>query len=247
MGVRSLASIGVILLLFAATVFFALGERQSDRVTEPAPEAAIAPSEQQAPASHQTEPAPDAEQDRNAADPLAIPDRKQDPVLRTPAAALPEVVAEATGVANVDPATNSAAPDRTLAAVEPRRPPPLVELNNVALAQSRLNALGYRAGSVDGVVGPRTRAAIRRFQADAGLPVDGRISDPLIAALRRQSTKSNLQMQGREKPRRRIMPALRLQPDSVRRRRRFRSNAAKIGAPECSTEASASLTSVGTF
>jgi type II secretory pathway predicted ATPase ExeA len=218
MGVRSLASVGVILLLFAATVFFALGERQSDRVTEPAPEAAIAPSEQQAPASHQTEPAPDAGQDRNAADPLAIPDRKQDPVLHAPApaAALPEVVAKTTGVANVDPATNSTAPDRTLAAVEPRRPPPLVELNNVALAQSRLNALGYRAGSVDGVVGPRTRAAIRRFQAKAGLPVDGKISEPLIAALRRQSTKSNLRTQGREKPRRRIMPALRLQLDSVK-------------------------------
>jgi S1-C subfamily serine protease len=43
--------------------------------------------------------------------------------------------------------------------------------------------LGYDPGPFDGVVGPRTRAAIRDFQADAGLPVDGQISDELHAAL----------------------------------------------------------------
>jgi peptidoglycan hydrolase-like protein with peptidoglycan-binding domain len=129
---------------------------------------------------------------------------------------LPQVASESTGGSNFEQAPASAPANQALAAVEPRRPPLLVELNNVALAQSRLNALGYRAGAVDGVVGPRTTAAIRRFQADAGLPVDGRISDPLITALRRQSAKSNLKTQGREKPRRRILPALRLQLDSVK-------------------------------
>jgi S1-C subfamily serine protease len=49
--------------------------------------------------------------------------------------------------------------------------------------QQRLTDLGYDPGPVDGVVGARTRTAIRVFQADVGLPVDGQVSDRLIAAL----------------------------------------------------------------
>jgi S1-C subfamily serine protease len=49
--------------------------------------------------------------------------------------------------------------------------------------QADLAELGYDPGPVDGVLGRRTRAAIRAFQADVGLPVDGRTSDELIAAL----------------------------------------------------------------
>ena len=51
-------------------------------------------------------------------------------------------------------------------------------------AQLLLADLGYDLGLVDGMLGPRTRAAIRAFQADAGLPVDGEISDALYAALK---------------------------------------------------------------
>lgn len=39
--------------------------------------------------------------------------------------------------------------------------------------QSRLNNLGYNTGPVDGIVGPRTTDAIRKFQEKYGLPVDG--------------------------------------------------------------------------
>lgn len=39
--------------------------------------------------------------------------------------------------------------------------------------QRRLNALGYAAGPIDGIAGPRTRGAIRDFQARNGLTVDG--------------------------------------------------------------------------
>lgn len=39
--------------------------------------------------------------------------------------------------------------------------------------QARLNNLFYECGEVDGIVGPKTRAAIRRFQEDHGLEVDG--------------------------------------------------------------------------
>ena len=49
--------------------------------------------------------------------------------------------------------------------------------------QQLLADLGYDSGPADGVVGPRTRAAIRAFQADVGLPVDGQISNELHTAL----------------------------------------------------------------
>jgi len=53
----------------------------------------------------------------------------------------------------------------------------------IKLVQERLAELGYDPGPVDGIVGPRTRAAIREFQADVGLPVDGHVSDGLHEAL----------------------------------------------------------------
>lgn len=39
--------------------------------------------------------------------------------------------------------------------------------------QERLRALGYDTGEVDGSMGPNTRKAVREFQADHGLFVDG--------------------------------------------------------------------------
>ena len=39
--------------------------------------------------------------------------------------------------------------------------------------QVRLVDLGYDVGEVDGLLGPRTHAALRAFQADQGLPVTG--------------------------------------------------------------------------
>ncbi len=39
--------------------------------------------------------------------------------------------------------------------------------------QSRLNELGYSAGKVDGLLGMKTQSAIRRFQVDQHLLVDG--------------------------------------------------------------------------
>ncbi len=49
-------------------------------------------------------------------------------------------------------------------------------LPSVSTAQRRLIALGYKPGPVDGIMGPRTAAALRAFQRDAGLPVTGRLT-----------------------------------------------------------------------
>lgn len=50
--------------------------------------------------------------------------------------------------------------------------------------QSALLDQGLDPGPVDGVAGPRTQSAIRQFQQRVGLPLDGAITDTLIASLR---------------------------------------------------------------
>lgn len=49
--------------------------------------------------------------------------------------------------------------------------------------QEALNARGYEAGPADGVMGPKTRDAVRTYQSDAGMPVTGQISRELLANL----------------------------------------------------------------
>jgi membrane-bound lytic murein transglycosylase B len=51
--------------------------------------------------------------------------------------------------------------------------------------QTLLARAGYDVGSPDGVVGPKTRAAVLAYQAQAGLPADGYISGRLLEALKR--------------------------------------------------------------
>lgn len=45
----------------------------------------------------------------------------------------------------------------------------------VAAVQQQLAAQGYYTGAVDGINGPRTRAAVRAYEADHGLAVTGDI------------------------------------------------------------------------
>ncbi len=49
----------------------------------------------------------------------------------------------------------------------------------VANIQSRLSYLGYNPGPVDGIYGKQTARAIRAFQKDHGLTVDGQVSTAL--------------------------------------------------------------------
>jgi peptidoglycan hydrolase-like protein with peptidoglycan-binding domain len=50
--------------------------------------------------------------------------------------------------------------------------------------QSALAKRGYYRGPIDGVIGARSRRAIRGFQNDQGLPVTGSIDGKLIKTLR---------------------------------------------------------------
>jgi Putative peptidoglycan binding domain len=47
----------------------------------------------------------------------------------------------------------------------------------VSGAQGRLRNLGYPVGAIDGILGPKTKTAIRWFQADEGLPAIGELSE----------------------------------------------------------------------
>ena len=51
-----------------------------------------------------------------------------------------------------------------------------ITVETVMAVQRKLNALGYSAGPVDGIFGPRTRAALQAYQWKMGLPADGVLS-----------------------------------------------------------------------
>jgi membrane-bound lytic murein transglycosylase B len=50
--------------------------------------------------------------------------------------------------------------------------------------QDALRRLGHYPDPSDGLVGPKTRAAIRTYQATSGLPQDGFPDQDLLARLR---------------------------------------------------------------
>jgi peptidoglycan hydrolase-like protein with peptidoglycan-binding domain len=64
---------------------------------------------------------------------------------------------------------------------------------DIRRVQRKLNDMGYQAGPVDGVYGPRTRDAVRAFQRDKNLHASGRIDDDTLAAM-------DLNVRGTESP-----------------------------------------------
>ncbi len=60
---------------------------------------------------------------------------------------------------------------------------PRLSRAQVETMQQRLAALGFSAGEVDGVLGPATRDALRRFQQQRGLVPDGFPDTPVLKAL----------------------------------------------------------------
>jgi peptidoglycan hydrolase-like protein with peptidoglycan-binding domain len=51
--------------------------------------------------------------------------------------------------------------------------------------QGALQKLGYYSGQVDGVFGPDTRAAIRRYQHELGAPMTGNLTPDQATRLAR--------------------------------------------------------------
>lgn len=88
------------------------------------------------------------------------------------------------------PAVRNAAAPRQAVTRQATVPGPLDSLNAglkrayVLGIQQALATRGYDPGPGDGIAGQRTRAAIRRYQEDAGLPVDGQPSPALLNHLK---------------------------------------------------------------
>ncbi len=61
--------------------------------------------------------------------------------------------------------------------------PQLMTTENLKLVQARLKAEGVYAGSVDGIMGPQTEAALRRYQEKEGLPVSGAVDEATLKEL----------------------------------------------------------------
>lgn len=55
--------------------------------------------------------------------------------------------------------------------------------NLIRAVQAKLNEKDFDSGAADGLMGPKTKAAIIAFQETNDLPADGKISDGLLKAL----------------------------------------------------------------
>jgi hypothetical protein len=64
---------------------------------------------------------------------------------------------------------------------------PLTDRATLSDLQSRLQGLGYDPGPADGQMGPKTRAAIRAYQKDAGLKADGMVTASLVKRIKTES------------------------------------------------------------
>ena len=60
---------------------------------------------------------------------------------------------------------------------------PLLSKEDIIQIQNTLNLLGYDTGAPDGMVGPKTRQATRKFQSDIGLTADGYVGYELFQQL----------------------------------------------------------------
>ncbi|BBO90360.1 peptidoglycan-binding protein [Desulfosarcina ovata] len=69
-------------------------------------------------------------------------------------------------------------------------------------AQSQLKALGYQPGPADGMMGQKTRNAVKQFQGDHGLPKTGTIDDRTMQKMQTASQKkgmsSTMEQQGHQ-------------------------------------------------
>jgi peptidoglycan hydrolase-like protein with peptidoglycan-binding domain len=95
------------------------------------------------------------------------------------------------GKSATPPATTTPTPSRPPGAPPPasgpqaNEPSPAIDegMSSFEL-QERLNQLGYKVGAVDGVLGPRTVEALKKYQSDNNLPPTGALDVQTIKKLR---------------------------------------------------------------
>lgn len=78
----------------------------------------------------------------------------------------------------------SAVPIRT--PKQPNLPEKDLKKPQLIEVQHLLIKLGYSPGPADGIIGPKTEGAVREFQNNYGIKVDGKISEGLIEQLRKK-------------------------------------------------------------
>jgi peptidoglycan hydrolase-like protein with peptidoglycan-binding domain len=67
--------------------------------------------------------------------------------------------------------------------VKPTRKPVNIDASVVKAAQTALTDRGYDPGASDGVMGPQTRAAVEKFQADEGIDQTGQLDTNTLSKL----------------------------------------------------------------
>lgn len=82
-----------------------------------------------------------------------------------------------------EPAPKTHGKKKTGAAVAKQTVAPPKPNETVLKAQQALNAAGYKVGVPDGLAGKLTAAAVRKYQADRHLPVNGKIDDVTLKSL----------------------------------------------------------------
>jgi hypothetical protein len=85
------------------------------------------------------------------------------------------------GPSVVDGVMGGSSRGTSAATTSQRRPQTQSEI--VRKVQQNLAALGYEPGVPDGAVGSKTEKAVRRYQSDHGLKVDGKVTVKLLAHL----------------------------------------------------------------
>jgi membrane-bound lytic murein transglycosylase B len=68
--------------------------------------------------------------------------------------------------------------------IEWPRGPGALKFNEKVELQNLLNQLGYDVGEADGIIGPNSIAAIRKFQISVGLIPDGMSNKDLLLKMR---------------------------------------------------------------
>lgn len=69
-------------------------------------------------------------------------------------------------------------------------PPPVSARGALRFVQAALAGIGYQPGTADGLMGPRTRSSIERFQRDTGQVVTGTVTDCVVERLARADSPS---------------------------------------------------------